>query len=141
MKSVSVPYGTAIPGVAALAVSSTNSSNSSCSSSSTSSGNKSSSSRETAIGAGVGVPLGVIAIASLIWAFWERRGRINALAQAQAAGSHHQGTGGPYRQMAYRSAPVELQAPELELSGSAAATEMGSEGHNKATSSSRSPVD
>lgn len=141
MRSVSVPYGTAIPGVAALAVSSTNSSNSStssCPSSSTSSGNKSSSSRETAIGAGVGVPLGVIAIASLIWAFWERRGRINALAQAQAAGPHNQETGGPYQQMAYRSAPVELQAPELELSGSAAATEMGSEGHNKI---SRSPVD
>ena len=145
MKTVSVPIGTAIPGRAALAVSSTNSSNSSCptetstsnsdsnssSSSGSGAGSGSSSSRETAIGAGVGVPLGVIALASLAWAFWERRGRIQALKQT-TAGSE---TGQQYQQMAYRSPPVELQGPEVELSGSPAATEIGSEGYPKPHSS------
>ncbi|CAI7677851.1 unnamed protein product [Penicillium pancosmium] len=140
MKSVSVPYGTAIPGVAGLAVSltsanSTNSTNSSSSSDSeSSSGSSSSSSRDTAIGAGVGVPLGVIAIGALVWAFWERRGRVRALA---AAGTS-QGTAQPYQQMAYRAPPVELQAPEVELDGSTAATEIGSDGHPKPN---RMPVD
>lgn len=36
---------------------------------------------EVAIGAGVGIPLGLIAIASLVWAFWERK-RANKLSQA-----------------------------------------------------------
>ncbi|KAJ5233531.1 uncharacterized protein N7469_005297 [Penicillium citrinum] len=138
MKTVSVPIGTAIPGRAALAVSSTNSSNSSCptdttsNSDSSSSAGSGSSSRETAIGAGVGVPLGVIALASLAWAFWERRGRIRALSQNA---SNHE-TGQQYQQMAYRAPPVELQGPEVELSGSPAATEIGSEGYPKPHSSS-----
>lgn len=152
MKSVSVPYGTAIPGVAGLAVSSTrtnsskttnstdstdstnsSSSSDSKSSSGSGSGSGSSSSGETAIGAGVGVPLGAIAIGSLIWALWERRGRMRALA---AAGTlHGQGSG---QQMAYRVQPVELQGPELELPGSAPTTETGSEGYSK---SNRSPLD
>ncbi|KAL4786419.1 hypothetical protein BJX76DRAFT_355147 [Aspergillus varians] len=38
----------------------------------------------TAIGAGVGVPLGVIALASIAWAFFERR-RANALSSAAAS--------------------------------------------------------
>ncbi|PGH16877.1 hypothetical protein AJ79_01521 [Helicocarpus griseus UAMH5409] len=42
-------------------------------------------SHETAIGAGVGIPLGVIALASLAWAIWERRGRQKALAEAGGA--------------------------------------------------------
>lgn len=137
MKSVSVPYGTAIPGVAGLAVSSTrtNSTNSTSSSDSgSSSGSGSSSSRDAAIGAGVGVPLGVIAIGSLIWAIWERRGRMRALAGT----SQGQETAQSYPQMTYRNAPVELQAPEVELSGSTAATEIGSEGHPKPN---RMPVD
>lgn len=33
----------------------------------------------TAVGAGVGVPLGVIAISTAIWAFWERRQRRKAV--------------------------------------------------------------
>ncbi|GAB1201897.1 hypothetical protein APSETT445_000492 [Aspergillus pseudonomiae] len=33
------------------------------------------SSRETAIGAGVGVPLGIIALGCMAWAVWERRAR------------------------------------------------------------------
>lgn len=138
MKTVSVPVGTAIPGVAALAVSSTNPSNSSCpSDSGSSSGSSSSSSRDTAIGAGVGVPLGVIAIASLLWAFWERRGRITALAQTQSAGMNQE-TGQPYQQMSYRAPPVELQVPSVELGGSPTVTEIGSEVNSKPA---RSPVD
>ncbi|KAJ5111334.1 hypothetical protein N7532_001869 [Penicillium argentinense] len=131
MSSVSVPVGTVIPGRAALAVSSTsNSTNSSCpDSSSGSSSSSSSSSRETAIGAGVGVPLGVIAIASLAWAFWERRGRVRALAQAQSAQSVsvYPDTAQPQQQMAYYSRPAELGAPSAELGGSEAATELSHE--------------
>ncbi|KAJ9263806.1 hypothetical protein DTO195F2_2723 [Paecilomyces variotii] len=79
-----------MPGVAALAVSSSstaspasNSSNSISNSSSNSSHCNTSnySSRGTAIGAGVGVPLGVIAVASIAWAFWERRSRLKAVSQ------------------------------------------------------------
>lgn len=50
----------------------------------------SSSCHETAVGAGVGVPLGVIALASVAWALWERRkGRqasISSLAQTSSPG-------------------------------------------------------
>lgn len=84
--TASVPAGTAIPGIAALAVSSSAPSPSSNTSSNSSSSNyhtgtSDCSSRDTAIGAGVGVPLGVIAIASLAWAFWERRNRLKGAAQ------------------------------------------------------------
>ncbi|GAD97683.1 hypothetical protein AOR_1_1136194 [Paecilomyces variotii No. 5] len=101
--TASVPAGTAIPGVAALAVSSSTASPASNTSSNSSSfGNCSNSradssdcsSHDTAIGAGVGVPLGAIAIASLAWAFWERRGRLKAAAQGpgmSASGPSHLG--------------------------------------------------
>jgi hypothetical protein len=35
-------------------------------------------SRETAVGVGVGIPLGLIAAGLLTWALWERRGRMRA---------------------------------------------------------------
>lgn len=38
--------------------------------------NTSPSSHDLAIGVGVGVPLGVIALASIVWALWERRRRL-----------------------------------------------------------------
>lgn len=50
-------------------------------SSSSSSSSSTSNSHDVAIGAGLGVPLGLIAIASLFWAFWERK-RANKLSQA-----------------------------------------------------------
>ncbi|KAI9741257.1 MAG: hypothetical protein M1834_002973 [Cirrosporium novae-zelandiae] len=44
--------------------------------STTGSSNSSDSGREAAVGAGVGIPLGLIALASIAWAVWERRARI-----------------------------------------------------------------
>ncbi|OJD10925.1 hypothetical protein AJ78_08188 [Emergomyces pasteurianus Ep9510] len=44
-------------------------------------------SHDTAIGVGIGVPLGVIALAALAWAMWERRGKRQALAAAAAGGA------------------------------------------------------
>lgn len=46
---------------------------------------KDNTSKETAIGVGVGVPLGVIAIAAVAWAFWERAQRKKVASRAQAA--------------------------------------------------------
>lgn len=138
LEQVSVPYGTAMPGVAGLAVSSTSPSNSSCAtetptSQASSSSSSSSSSRNTAIGAGVGVPLGVIAISALLWAFWERRARMKAISQLAQGTAVNQGDLYPAPQMAYGRPPVELQAPtpSAELGGSSAATELGSEESHK----------
>ncbi|KAL4805296.1 hypothetical protein BDV18DRAFT_160957 [Aspergillus unguis] len=93
-----VPDAEALPGVAVLgnvtsfdAPNSTNS-NTTCtlpspsSDAATCSGSNGSC-HETAIGAGVGVPLGVIALASVAWALWERRKGEKALAAAVAAAS------------------------------------------------------
>lgn len=83
-KSVSVPSGTAIPGVAGLAMNSSSSPVPSStatpvpSDSGSNGSNGSNTSRETAIGVGVGVPLGLIALASIAWALWERRSRLHA---------------------------------------------------------------
>lgn len=68
-KPFQIPGGTVIPGVAALAdyEEVTNSTNGTSTSQSHS--------KEVAIGAGVGVPLGVIGIVSIAWALWERRKR------------------------------------------------------------------
>ncbi|PWY69043.1 hypothetical protein BO94DRAFT_527598 [Aspergillus sclerotioniger CBS 115572] len=43
-------------------------------------------SNATAVGAGVGVPLGVLAVSAAIWALWERGRRRTAVAAAVAAG-------------------------------------------------------
>jgi hypothetical protein len=87
----SIDFGTAIAGVAGLAVNNTDSDSGSsgnsttvCDNNSGSSGSSTSkegaeeggsSNRDVAIGAGVGVPLGAIALASVAWALWERRQR------------------------------------------------------------------
>ncbi|KAK2742627.1 hypothetical protein FQN55_007746 [Onygenales sp. PD_40] len=55
-------------------------------------------SRDTAIGAGVGVPLGVIAVAALVWALMERRSRLNAISAPAP----------PY---AYAAAPADYKPP------------------------------
>lgn len=130
LQEVSIPYGTAMPGVAGLAVSSTNPSNTSCAATDTPKSSSSSSSRDTAIGAGVGVPLGVIAVSALLWAFWERRARMKAMSQSTSV---NHGMLQPTQQMVYGRPPVELQAPtpSAELGGSYAATELGSEGSHK----------
>ncbi|RHZ45665.1 uncharacterized protein CDV56_103464 [Aspergillus thermomutatus] len=64
-----IEKGAVIPGVAALAGYSNSSSNTTC----TIGDSSSPSSHDVAIGAGVGVPLGVIALAAIAWALWERR--------------------------------------------------------------------
>ncbi|KAK1144743.1 hypothetical protein N8T08_004754 [Aspergillus melleus] len=52
--------------------------------------------KETAIGAGVGVPLGVIALASLVWAFWlqKQNRELKKAAQAQGQFQGQMGYGG-----------------------------------------------
>lgn len=60
-----------MPGYAALADYTVT--NSSTKTTTSSSGGSSSSSNRAAIGAGVGVPLGVIALGAIAWAIWERR--------------------------------------------------------------------
>ncbi|KAL4907649.1 hypothetical protein BDW74DRAFT_111482 [Aspergillus multicolor] len=88
-----VPDAEALPGYALLANvtsfntstdSGSDSSNESCSTpSSPSTATWSSSTcHETAIGAGIGVPLGVIALASVAWALWERRKRKQTIPSA-----------------------------------------------------------
>jgi hypothetical protein len=133
-KSVEVPTGTAIAGVAGLSAQSSAAATSSgasmstpTSSTSPTSDSGSNTKREIAIGAGVGVPLGVIALASLAWAFWERRTRFKALAQPTNMLApmnqpffHQPGTPRP---------PVELDAYDV--------SELGSEGNPKPIGSNR----
>ncbi|KAJ5107803.1 hypothetical protein N7456_004478, partial [Penicillium angulare] len=129
--SFQVDDGEVILGRAALANATTISSNATSSNSSittspastsSSSASTSSNSHNVAIGAGVGVPLGVIAIGTLIWAFWERR-RANRLSKSLAAASAGRGA---YQgnvelssstAMTRSSAPTELdpQHPVAEL--------------------------
>ncbi|PWY67248.1 hypothetical protein BO94DRAFT_540463 [Aspergillus sclerotioniger CBS 115572] len=59
----------------------------SSSASSSSSGSSGSSSKDTAIGVGVGVPLGVIASAAIVWGAWERKQR-RRLQQIASAGGN-----------------------------------------------------
>ncbi|KAB8279560.1 hypothetical protein BDV30DRAFT_3368 [Aspergillus minisclerotigenes] len=86
-----ITMGTAIPGVAALAVNNSDSDSGSGSGSGSDSNNNSTcddadyklkekalDNHDVAIGVGVGVPLGVIAIASIAWALYERRQRRSA---------------------------------------------------------------
>ncbi|KAB8234692.1 hypothetical protein BDV23DRAFT_181355 [Aspergillus alliaceus] len=80
-----VPDGSLVAGYAALAnISSLSASNSTSGNSAPGNGTSSSSpsSRDAAIGAGVGVPLGVIAIGAVAWALYERRSRRESLAAA-----------------------------------------------------------
>ncbi|EAW09904.1 uncharacterized protein ACLA_041200 [Aspergillus clavatus NRRL 1] len=79
-----------------------------------------STSHDVAIGAGVGVPLGVIALASIVWALWERRQRKQALQSISApVAVGHPNIGYNPSQGVYRRPPVELStAPVSELDGS-----------------------
>lgn len=133
-----VPSGLPIPGRALLAnstlldaVATTTSPSATASvssSSSATSGTSSSSSpdstatcstcHETAIGAGVGVPLGAIALFSIIWALFERRRTLKGRGMAPSAGTPF---GGPYTNLRDRgNRPVELdnvyRVPELPSS-------------------------
>ncbi|KAJ5134143.1 hypothetical protein N7448_000834 [Penicillium atrosanguineum] len=100
-----------------LTSTSSNSSTSANSSSvsSTSSPGTNTSSHDVALGVGLGVPLGVIALGSLLWAFWERK-RANQLSRALAASNiPAQGfTGTPHtpqpRLMTERSGLTELES-------------------------------
>ncbi|KAJ5947463.1 hypothetical protein N7466_000478 [Penicillium verhagenii] len=87
------------------------SSNSSTTSSSASSVPSSGNSHDVAIGAGVGVPLGLIALGTIAWALWERR-RANKLSQSLVAQGSYTGSS-----MIKSSAPTELEShrpvPEL----------------------------
>lgn len=96
---------------------------------------KSSSSRDVAIGAGVGVPLGVIAASAIAWAIWERMQRRKTLGAASGAagfagvaGAPAAGYGPIMKTDSYMPAiqnmpmlmPVELEqrrAPISELQG------------------------
>ncbi|GMG45775.1 unnamed protein product [Aspergillus oryzae var. brunneus] len=99
-----ITMGTAIPGVAALAVNNSDSDSGSGSGSGSDSNNNSTcddadyklkekalDNHDVAIGVGVGVPLGVIAIASIAWALYERRQRRSAV-----RGVGEKGEGGGY---------------------------------------------
>ncbi|KAJ5759913.1 hypothetical protein N7520_007069 [Penicillium odoratum] len=125
------PYGNAfrlddakiILGRAALANvtsdSSSNSTNSTAviSSNSSTTSSSASSSHDVAIGAGVGVPLGVIAIGTLLWALWERR-RANRLSRSLRPEVANEVYGSsPSAIITNRSAPTELdpQRPIPEL--------------------------
>ena len=93
---------------------------SSNSSNSTTSPPTSNNSHDTTIGVGLGVPLGVIAIGSLLWALWERR-RANKLSRAMMISSVSAQEGlvrtPQSHVMSESSAPTELdshrQVPEL----------------------------
>ncbi|PGH06537.1 hypothetical protein GX51_02362 [Blastomyces parvus] len=77
--------------------------------------------RDTVIGVGVGVPLGVIAIAALAWAMWERSGKRKALAAASAGGAVYS---------AQTEYPPSYQKPLAELPERAAISELMGSGHH-----------
>ncbi|KAJ5359165.1 uncharacterized protein N7496_011578 [Penicillium cataractarum] len=113
-----VPTGWPIPGRAllanstlldAIATTSSPSATASVSSSSSSSSDLSvicTTCHETAIGAGVGVPLGVIALLSIVWALFERRRALKGRGMLPATGTPY---GGPYTNLRDGgNRPVEL---------------------------------
>lgn len=129
-KSVSVPSGTAIPGVAGLSVEKSQTPSPSptvtpvSSERSDSGSNKS---RETAIGAGVGASLGFVALVSILWALWERRARLRALSKTSLS-SVDQPFAETYHQPGVPRRVVELGASDVSELGSNASpkSNMGS---------------
>ncbi|EEQ92465.1 hypothetical protein RJZ56_005092 [Blastomyces dermatitidis] len=79
--------------------------------------------RDTVIGVGIGVPLGVIAIAALAWAIWERSGRRQALAAASAGGA-------VYSAQTEYAHPPHYQKPVAELSERGVISELMGSGHH-----------
>ncbi|KAE8376407.1 hypothetical protein BDV26DRAFT_305609 [Aspergillus bertholletiae] len=145
-RAFTVPIGTVMPGVAALANYTKSSASSTASSSdSSSSGNNSSNtsgeasadnndqSARLAIGLGLGLPLGLIAGSALIWGAWERKQRtasrreLEALKTSLAAASPQSGMGYNYHDgHGYTQVPAmpptelgqySVPASELDSSG------------------------
>ncbi|KAJ5167780.1 uncharacterized protein N7482_003374 [Penicillium canariense] len=108
----SIAEGTVLPGVAYLSNvtytdstdNSTTCDNATSSGALTTSVESSSSNRDVAIGAGVGVPLGLIALVSIAWALWERR----KLAQMKSSLSSGEGAYAALNRTV--GPPVELSA-------------------------------
>lgn len=76
----------------------------------------------TAIGAGVGVPLGVMALAGLAWGFWERRKRVGSQKAAAGAGgpnddSHHHASRSYYDKWQVPGGGGHLQPPQQLAAG------------------------
>ncbi|PKX91361.1 uncharacterized protein P174DRAFT_392559 [Aspergillus novofumigatus IBT 16806] len=92
MDSFQIPTGHALTGVALLS----NVSSSSATTAPSSTDTATRSCHDTAIGAGVGVPLGVIALMTLAWAIFERRARRAMRTQVPPATVVSDDKGGPY---------------------------------------------
>jgi hypothetical protein len=92
MDSFHIPTGHALTGVALLS----NVSSSSATTEPSSTDTPTRSCHDTAIGAGVGVPLGVIALMTLAWAIFERRARRAMRTQVPPATVVSDDKGGPY---------------------------------------------
>lgn len=89
--SFTLPQASILPGYAALegytnTASSGNTSTSPTATASTSTSNSADNSRDIALGAGLGIPLGLIALGSLVWGYYERR-RANQFRKALTASS------------------------------------------------------
>ncbi|EIT78842.1 hypothetical protein Ao3042_04807 [Aspergillus oryzae 3.042] len=123
--------GTAIPGVAALAVNNSDSDSGSGSGSGSDSNNNSTcddadyklkekalDNHDVAIGVGVGVPLGVIAIASIAWALYDLSGSMNMGGNGNMGGNMGMG-GMPLAELnttqASAQRPVELDSDAVIL--------------------------
>ncbi|OKL55319.1 hypothetical protein UA08_09392 [Talaromyces atroroseus] len=98
----------------------------------TSNSTKSSSNHDTAIGAGVGVPLGVIALASIAWALWERRklhrfqaGNIAASSVPEPKQDNSYGMVPPQNQPRYTDAGPYQQAQQQQYTQPQVLSEMG----------------
>ncbi|KAL4945299.1 hypothetical protein BDV06DRAFT_219412 [Aspergillus oleicola] len=123
-----IPSGEALPGYALLgnvtSLNTTDSSDNNTCSTLPVTTDSSSECHETAVGVGVGVPLGCIALASIAWALWERRKSKKALAAATA--SHEAAVTakapgtfdiGAYAERNQRVSELDSQKPVAELNG------------------------
>lgn len=126
--SFTLPQASILPGYAALkgytnTASSSGSSNTTSPVPSSSTSTSTSNSHDVALGAGLGVPLGVIALGSLIWGYYERR-RANQFRKAMTENSVPTqsllGTKTPHSHYTGSSAPTELDSQQrfAELQGS-----------------------
>lgn len=115
-----LPFGRAISGVAALAEDSNE--NEPGSNNDTAEPKSDNSNHDVAIGVGVGVPLGVLALTTVAWALWERRGRqslarnmpIQSYAPTPDQRMHYQQTS-PLAELANTGMPAQ----ELDTGGQA----------------------
>lgn len=94
---------------------------------------KESSSTRAAIGAGVGVPLGVIALLGLCWGLYERRKRYQLLGSAQGAmmqGQHYNMVP-PSMSPPAMGGITPISSPDYTRSVNVAPQELGNDGYNK----------